>query len=419
MKAHPIESTPTMAVIDSVDGALVMVDAAYLALTQAVEFQQTRKISNLAVAAAAYAREAKDTRLLEAATELRTRAERKAGEMLTASAKDGTRAKIGGDRDSIVGDNDYRNKAPTLAQIGVTKDQSSKFQKLAQISDAVFEQVVAEAKARDHEVSTAKVLRAAEQQQPKTKTKPAATATTKPTTANVVVDTDVREVPAAKETKTGGEKPSLAQRVGYPGWREQAITAGLMRRKVGALEKRRIRDDISRRTGIPPEVLSAPKPTTKENSTLIAKAIGEMAAKVPAEKRYAEHRSEVASLPETTRERFERLVERELKLRNEMIDKEVQTLAGKMLDAALAEAVEKERKHYGDMARFHADEANALKRVRSGVKGLWDVEDYRFLLGATHPDREPDREKLTRAFHIVKKLQPYIDALMRPTEKSK
>ena len=82
----------TPLVIDTLEGALSLVENAYIALTEAVDFQSTRRIANLAVAAAAFAREAKDTRLLDRATELRTRAERKAGQMLRDAATKGERA---------------------------------------------------------------------------------------------------------------------------------------------------------------------------------------------------------------------------------------------------------------------------------------------------------------------------------------
>jgi hypothetical protein len=59
-----------------------------------------------------------------------TRAERKAGQMLAESAEQGERAKLGrpGKRSE---DATFASAVPTLAQIGVTRDQSSKWQKVA------------------------------------------------------------------------------------------------------------------------------------------------------------------------------------------------------------------------------------------------------------------------------------------------
>ena len=145
------------AVVESVDQALVMVDRAYGQLCEAVTFQETRQVRNLAVAAAAFAREAKDTRLLDKATELRTRAERKAGQMLAESRDRGERARSGVDT------RNQESPAPTLAQIGVSRDQSSKWQQVAALTDDEFEDALETTKAITYEISTPKVLRAVQQ----------------------------------------------------------------------------------------------------------------------------------------------------------------------------------------------------------------------------------------------------------------
>ena len=150
------------AVVESVDQALVMVDRAYGQLCEAVTFQETRQVRNLAVAAAAFAREAKDTRLLDKATELRTRAERKAGQMLAASAASGERATKNGNVNQHT--RVSSESTPTLSQIGVSRDQSSKWQQVAALTDDEFEDALETTKAITHEISTPKVLRAAAQQ---------------------------------------------------------------------------------------------------------------------------------------------------------------------------------------------------------------------------------------------------------------
>ena len=130
-----------------------MVDRAYYALCEADRFQQTRQIRNVAVAAAAFAREAKDRRLLDKATELRTRAERKAGQMLDQARRDG----------ELRAGNPQLSSTPTigLSQIGVTRDQSSKWQEVAKLTDDEFEEALETTKAITHEISTPKVLQAA------------------------------------------------------------------------------------------------------------------------------------------------------------------------------------------------------------------------------------------------------------------
>ena len=54
----------------------------------------------------------------------------------------GQRATRGGDRDSNVGQQDIRNTAPTLSDIGITRDQSSRYQQLAAMPDEHFETAV-------------------------------------------------------------------------------------------------------------------------------------------------------------------------------------------------------------------------------------------------------------------------------------
>lgn len=73
-----------------------------------------------------------DTRLHDKATELRTRAERKAGQMLRESAEKGERASRKSPKAQgkhVVADDML--PPPTLAQIGVTRDNSSKWHLIA------------------------------------------------------------------------------------------------------------------------------------------------------------------------------------------------------------------------------------------------------------------------------------------------
>jgi hypothetical protein len=88
-----------------------------------------KTIRDKAEAVAAYARQAKDTQLIEHATEIKVRAERRAGEMLHASSKNGERATRG------LNVARYDIDKPTLEKLGITRDQSSRWQQVASIPD--------------------------------------------------------------------------------------------------------------------------------------------------------------------------------------------------------------------------------------------------------------------------------------------
>ncbi|WP_342620828.1 hypothetical protein [Rhodoferax sp. GW822-FHT02A01] len=75
-------------------------------------------------------RQANDSQLIQYATEIRVRAQRRAGEMLAQTPK-ATGVRMNG---PVVEAND-RREAATLADMGITKDQSANWQSLARQSD--------------------------------------------------------------------------------------------------------------------------------------------------------------------------------------------------------------------------------------------------------------------------------------------
>lgn len=104
---------------------------------------------------AAYARQAKDQELILMATEIKVRAERRAGEMLRESAERGERHHHG----RVSPD---EPKPTTLVDLGITANQSSRWQSLASMSEEHFETAVATAKDTAGQVTTAFMLREAE-----------------------------------------------------------------------------------------------------------------------------------------------------------------------------------------------------------------------------------------------------------------
>jgi hypothetical protein len=67
---------------------------------------------------------------LHDATEIKVRAERKAGQLLDDTKKNKQRQSGHGDQKS-----GSQNATPTLAELGVSKDQSSRWQKLASMPE--------------------------------------------------------------------------------------------------------------------------------------------------------------------------------------------------------------------------------------------------------------------------------------------
>lgn len=140
--------------------ALTKYETARTALAEAHRVDEVKNIRDKAEAMAAYARQAKDSELIQYATEIKVRAERRCGELLARSAETGeraTREKHG--RGGQVAS--FDQTPPTLAQMGLTKDESSRYQQLAAMPADHFETAVATAKATAGEVTTAFMLREA------------------------------------------------------------------------------------------------------------------------------------------------------------------------------------------------------------------------------------------------------------------
>lgn len=161
--------------------ALVRYEAARTALAEAHRVDEVKDIRDKAEAMAAYARQAKDQELILWATEIKVRAERKAGELLAQASAAGelanssTGGKLGMQRRFGKSPNDGETYPPTLADIGVSDHDSSRWKRLAAMSEEHFETAVATAKDTAGQVTTAFMLREAA----KAKNKPLARKPTK------------------------------------------------------------------------------------------------------------------------------------------------------------------------------------------------------------------------------------------------
>jgi N6-adenosine-specific RNA methylase IME4 len=131
---------------------LALYDSARHALAECHRVDEVKQIRDNAIAAAAYAKQAKDSKLIEMATEIRKRAERKVGELLKQMAASGERAGQGHYQKSPAEQNQEDNQTlhsatsddspKTLAEIGVSRTQSSRWQGLADLLEDEFEATV-------------------------------------------------------------------------------------------------------------------------------------------------------------------------------------------------------------------------------------------------------------------------------------
>ncbi len=134
--------------------ALIRYDAARRAIALARRVDEVKRIHDKATALLAYAKQAGDFELQNTAAEIRILAERKAGQLLVNLEEAGQRQTRERGRP--------RKASPpvTLSKVGITRNQSSKWQRLARlIDDAAFEEALDRAKETYGELTTAGVLR--------------------------------------------------------------------------------------------------------------------------------------------------------------------------------------------------------------------------------------------------------------------
>jgi|SRR5580765_2025667 len=113
---------------------LVRYDAMCKAIEACHSVDEVKQIRDKALALAKYAEQAKNTEAERKATEIRLRAERKAGELLSGMKQTGSRVSDNGSNRGVAQDD-----TPTLSDLGISRDQSSKWQQLAAVPDHQFE----------------------------------------------------------------------------------------------------------------------------------------------------------------------------------------------------------------------------------------------------------------------------------------
>lgn len=124
---------------------LALYDAARAALAECHRVDEAVTERNKAKALHIYAKQAKDSGLIEHATDIKLRAERRAGEILIGMAKDGERSTGGRPGENHPEDMSVP-KVATLKDLEITHNESSQWQRLAKLPAPEFEKRVEDAK---------------------------------------------------------------------------------------------------------------------------------------------------------------------------------------------------------------------------------------------------------------------------------
>ena len=133
-----------------------MYEAAKHALAEAVAVDEVKDIRDKTIAIAAYARQAKDNEMVVNANEIRFRAERRLGQMIK-EQKETVGLNQGGRPKTPQADRGVSGAAPTLADVGIDYNLSSRSQALAAVPEDDFEETLAEHREEQRAV-TAKTM---------------------------------------------------------------------------------------------------------------------------------------------------------------------------------------------------------------------------------------------------------------------
>lgn len=122
---------------------LVRYDAMVNAIAVCERIDEVKDIRDKALALEAYAKQANNLEAERQCALIRVRAERKCGQMLRDTEKAKGTVLDGKNSDgSVRASNQSRAEVKTLSDMGITYDQSSTWQKLAEVSEKEFEEAI-------------------------------------------------------------------------------------------------------------------------------------------------------------------------------------------------------------------------------------------------------------------------------------
>ena len=116
---------------------LARYDHMVVSIAECHKVDEVKDIRDRARAVELYSAQAQNLEAEMRAMEIRIRAERRAGQLLRELKENGSRKKPGDERPNKKGDSNP--ELPSLADFGISKKQSSDWQKLADVSDEDFE----------------------------------------------------------------------------------------------------------------------------------------------------------------------------------------------------------------------------------------------------------------------------------------
>lgn len=120
---------------------LVRYDAMVNAIAVCERVDEVKDIRDKAVALEAYAKQANNLEAERQCALIRVRAERKCGQMLRDAPKQAGARGTGSNQYQVVESNEA-TPPKTLSELGITKDQSSTWQKLAEVPEKEFEEAI-------------------------------------------------------------------------------------------------------------------------------------------------------------------------------------------------------------------------------------------------------------------------------------